>query len=282
MRWLAPLLLMCATATAAPKASNPAFLGIGMHDNQLVSANGAGRAGPCEIDSVTPGSGAQAAGVQPGDIILHVDGAEIANCDALVESVITREPSEYISLELLGRDRHRRTVKARLTSRGEIFHDRYAGRRVPSANVVALDDGRDVDLGEHNTRATIVGWFDPRCTSCKALLARVADWVAAHRDKAIGLAVTRTLGGEDLHTAAGRKKMQQSYALDLPVAMLDSGEGVTGDELLFSDLDRATLMVIDPRGVVQYVAPIAADGSDTDAALDELYAAAEQARLPRR
>ncbi len=282
MRWLG-LSMICAAsvAAAAPKASNPAFLGIGMHDNQMVGANGVGRVGPCVIDTVTPGGGAQAAGVQPGDVILHVDGADIANCDVLVETVIAREPSDYINLDL-ARDGRTRTVKARLTSRGEIFHNRYAGHSVSSANVVALDDGRDVDLSEHGTRATIVGWFDPRCTSCKALLARVADWVGTHRDKAIGLAVTRSLGGEDLHTAAGRKKMQQSYALDLPVAMLDSGEGVSSDELLFSDLDRATLMVIDPRGVVQYVAPIAADGTDTDAALDELFAAADQARLPRR
>ncbi len=282
MRWVG-LWVLCAAsvATATPKASNPAFLGIGMHDNQLVTSNGQGRVGPCVIDTVTPGGGAQAAGILPGDIILHVDGTEIANCDALVETVIAREPSDFISLEL-GRDGRVRTVKARLTSRGEIFHNRYAGRAVSSANVVALDDGRDVDLSERNRRATIVGWFDPRCTSCKALLARVADWVGTHREKVTGLAITRSLGGDDLRTAAGRKRMQSSYALDLPVAMLDTAEGYTGDDLLFSDTDRATLMVIDCRGVVQYVAPIAADGTDTDAALDELFAAADQARLPRR
>ena len=110
----------------------------------------------------------------------------------------------------------------------------------------------------------------------------MADWVGTHREKVTGLAITRSLGGDDLRTAAGRKRMQSSYALDLPVAMLDTAEGYTGDDLLFSDTDRATLMVIDCRGVVQYVAPIAADGTDTDAALDELFAAADQARLPRR
>jgi hypothetical protein len=85
-----------------------------------------------------------------------------------------------------------------------------------------------------------------------------------------------------VRTVAGRKRVQNSFALDLPLALVDNPDGAATDELLFSDLDRATLMVIDCRGVVAYVAPIAADGTDTDAALDELFAAADQARLPRR
>ena len=36
-------------------------------------------------------------------------------------------------------------------------------------------------------------------------------------------------------------------------------------------------MVVDCRGIVQFVAPIAPDSDDLDAALDELLAAAEQA-----
>ena len=275
MRWLGLLLICVASgvATAAPKASNPAFLGIGMRD--------AGPNGPCVIDSLTPGGGAQAAGVQVGDMVVQVESAPITTCDQLVESVVSREPSDYIALSLL-RNARVRVVKARLTSRGEIFHNRYAGRAVTGANLVGLDDGRDVDLSEMKGRATIVGWFDPRCTSCKALLARVADWVGNHRDKASALAVSRSLGGDDVRTPAGRKRVQSSFAIDLPLAMVDPADGLSGDELLFSDLDRATLMVIDCRGVVAYVAPIAADGTDTDAALDELFAAAALARLPRR
>ena len=280
MRWPGSLsfcvaICVASTAAAAPKASNPAFLGIGMHDNP--SPTPTGHVGPCIIDTVTPGGGAQAAGVQPGDIIMQVDGAAIGNCDQLVDSVIAREPSDVIRLDVL-RGSRVQSLKARLTSRGEIFHNRYAGRAVSGSTYVGLDDGRDIDLSTRTGRPTIVGWFDARCTSCKALLARVADWVGAHRDQATGLAITRTSGGEDLHTAAGRKRTQSGFAVDLPLAVVDPAEGAGGDDLLFSDADRATLMVIDCKGVVQYVAPIAADGSDTEAALDELYAAAAQAR----
>jgi hypothetical protein len=42
------------------------------------------------------------------------------------------------------------------------------------------------------------------------------------------------------------------------------------------DIDRVHFMVIDGHGTVQYVAPIAPSSDDTRAALDELYAAAEQ------
>ena len=40
-------------------------------------------------------------------------------------------------------------------------------------------------------------------------------------------------------------------------------------------------MVIDCRGVVRFVAPIAPDADDLDAALDEVLAAAEQAEHAR-
>lgn len=271
MRWLVPLMAVSATAVAAPKASNPTFLGIGMHDSQYASAMQPPRVGPCVIDSVTSGGGAQAAGVQPGDTILRLDGAQIENCDALVTAVTAHEPSEVVSLEVL-RDGRARTLRPRLSSRGELFHNRYAGRSV-ALDAIGLDDGHSIELAR--TKPTIVGWFSPRCTSCKALLARVADWAAAHKDAANALAVTLPTGPDDLSTAAARTKLQASYALDLPLALVQSAEG---DELLFGDPDRATLMVVDVRGTVRYVSPISPDASDTDAALDELYAAAAQAR----
>lgn len=265
------LVVLAGVASAAPRASNPTFLGIGMHDSSYASQAQPQRLGPCVIDSVTNGGGAQAAGVQPGDTILKLDGAPVENCDALVTAVTAHDPSEVVALEVL-RDGRTRTLKPRLSSRGELFHNRYAGRSI-ALDAIGLDDGHSVELGRG--KPTIVGWFSPRCTSCKALLARVADWAAAHRDTANALAVTLPTGPEDLSTAAARSKLQASYALDLPLALVQSAEG---DELLFGDPDRATLMIVDTRGVVRYVSPISPDASDTDAALDELYAAASQAR----
>jgi len=48
------------------------------------------------------------------------------------------------------------------------------------------------------------------------------------------------------------------------------------------DDDRVYFFVIDCRGVVQLVAPIAPDADDIDASADEVAAAAEQAEHLRR
>ena len=46
---------------------------------------------------------------------------------------------------------------------------------------------------------------------------------------------------------------------------------------MISDRERLGVIVIDGRGTVQYVGPIAPNSDDTDAVLDELFAAADQA-----
>ena len=46
--------------------------------------------------------------------------------------------------------------------------------------------------------------------------------------------------------------------------------------------ERVFFMVIDGHGVVRFVAPLAPNADDLDAALDDLLAAAEQAEHARR
>ena len=96
------------------------------------------------------------------------------------------------------------------------------------------------------------------------------------------LAVTRRRSRSRHHAGACRP------ALDVPLALADP---TLYEEFTIPDTERIHFMVIDCRGVVQYVAPIAPNADDTDAVLDELFAAAEQAvaardpvarRCPRR
>jgi hypothetical protein len=61
--------------------------------------------------------------------------------------------------------------------------------------------------------------------------------------------------------------------LDMPLFAADYD---TYAQFAMRDVDRVHFVVIDGRGVVQYVAPILPDTEDTAAMLDELYAAAEQ------
>jgi hypothetical protein len=53
------------------------------------------------------------------------------------------------------------------------------------------------------------------------------------------------------------------------------------EHLALKDSERISFMVIDCRGVVRFVAPIAPEADDLDAALDDILAAAEQAEHQR-
>jgi len=56
--------------------------------------------GPCLITQVQPGSAADKAGVQVGDIVTKVDGEAVANFEELTDRVGTRGPGEKVELEI--------------------------------------------------------------------------------------------------------------------------------------------------------------------------------------
>jgi membrane-associated protease RseP (regulator of RpoE activity) len=56
--------------------------------------------GPCLITHVQEGSAAADAGVQIGDIVLHIDGQPVANFESLTDLVGRRGPGDTIELEI--------------------------------------------------------------------------------------------------------------------------------------------------------------------------------------
>lgn len=56
--------------------------------------------GPCLITHVQDGSAAADAGIQIGDIVLHIDGAPVANFEALTDLVGRRGPGDKIELDI--------------------------------------------------------------------------------------------------------------------------------------------------------------------------------------
>lgn len=274
------LAALCAAAPApagasAAKASNPAFLGIGMDDS---AGGGVRGVGPCMITSIEAGSGAEAAMLQPGDVIERVDAQAIPSCDTLVSLIQSKAPGTVIEMEIRRRALPLR-IRAELLTRDEILRRRLVGQEVPPAEVLRVEDGAQVELGAER-RAMIVGWFPTSCGGCGALLGRVARWSRerAPRRAPIGVvAVTADLGLR--RSAAENLELLRlaQRALDVPLLATDAD---TYAQFAVRDADRIHFMVIDGRGIVQYVAPIVPDTDDTAAMLDELYAAAEQATHP--
>lgn len=61
-------------------------------------------AGPCEIRTVEPGSAADQAGLRSGDVILSIDGADVASFDELTERLGERSPGDVLHLTVARRD----------------------------------------------------------------------------------------------------------------------------------------------------------------------------------
>src|SRR5256885_833367 len=83
---------LVSTASAAPRASNPAFLGIRMHD--------ATASGPCIIEVVTQDGPAEAAGLRGGDLVLAVDRKPIATCSALLDAITSHAPGDSVEIRV--------------------------------------------------------------------------------------------------------------------------------------------------------------------------------------
>ena len=70
------------------------------------------------IEEVTPGSGADDAGLQPDDIIVAVDGREITSMSDLVVAIRRFQPGDTVEITYL-RDGQQRTVEVTLVDRDD-------------------------------------------------------------------------------------------------------------------------------------------------------------------
>jgi membrane-associated protease RseP (regulator of RpoE activity) len=268
---LSALLVALAPLTAvADESSNPAFLGVGMHD----ASSGTGVAGPCIIDTVTKDSGAHAAGLRGSDIIVALDTTLIPNCDGLVKAIQNRVAGQHVKIEIR-RNGISSTLDATLPSRADVLSKRFVGKPIPLTTLLRVDDQSVGDLTSRG-KTTIVGWFDQsRCSTCASAFAKINDWV---KSKAKGSGSISVYGVTAAHT-----KSVPETALDLKVAQrnfdvpLMVADTETFGELSITDIKRIHFMVIDCRGIVSYTTPLKPDADDRGAVLEELYAATEQA-----
>ena len=262
VRGLAGLaVVLSLVAPAAAKPSNPAFLGVGMNSINLPSGV------VCQISLVTPGSSASEAGLRAQDVFVAIDGQQITTCDTLIDVIQAREAGQQVKIQVR-REGQVITVKTQLLTRAELLRRRFVNQVLPTASVVRFDDRSDAAIDAHG-KTTIIGWFEPRCAGCPGAFSAIDRWARKRARPVHLLAATRPPQSNNID-----ELKPIAAALDVPLLVADEE---TFEKFSITDVDRVFFMVIDCRGIVSYVAPIAPDADDVDAALDELYAAAEQA-----
>jgi hypothetical protein len=256
--------MVAATGRADTLRSDPAFLGIGMSDYPAPN-----NAMACQVNSVTRNTGADAAGLSVGDVIVRIDGVMVSSCDELSTIITGHSSGDSVPIELLGS--MKRTIVAQLSSRTEVMRRGLVGR--PLDVELAIPDGKNLvplDLSGRG-RVTLVGWFEPGCADCASVFSRVAKWTRTGRtNDAYAVTIDRgSTPGPSLGT---------QFRFDIPVAFT-TPSGL--DSPIIFDGKRIMFMVIDTHGQVSYIAPVAPGADDLDAALDELFVAADHARADR-
>ena len=269
MRWLFPL--VCLALGASVAEARP-FLGVQMHD--LGPQQGAG---PCVIEAVTKGTGAELAGLRPGDVFATIAGTEIAACSEVIKVIQSRDPGELVAIGVR-RNGLETTIKANLYSIDEILRRRYVGRLLPSAQLISVEDRSESDFGAQRGKTTIISWFSPgTCEGCTRVLDKVVRWQKTQPAKGAPISVVSATSDRNKTVTDNLESMKKlARSLDVPLFVTDFG---TYDQftLAAASGDRINFMVVDQRGVVQHVALIAPESDDVRASLDELYAAVEQA-----
>src|SRR5262249_7530209 len=91
VRWVGlAACVLISTASAAPRSSNPAFLGIQMHDTPS----------GCQIDFATQDGPAEAAGLRRDEVGTTVDGKPTANCSVLLAAITSHRPGDAVEIKV--------------------------------------------------------------------------------------------------------------------------------------------------------------------------------------
>lgn len=264
MRWLPILAVLAGSAGAEPRASNPAFLGIGLQDTPV----------GCMATRVLGAGPAKDAGIHDGDLILAFDGKALAGtpvgpCSTLQALIIARAPGDTIRLDIR-RGLDALAIHVALSTRAEVAHRRFVGHRFTATLEDADDPRRTHDIDDLRGRPVVLGLFHADgCVGCAAVFDRLRD------------GLRERLGGDNLPEIFAVTPENKQSTTPLAKLFNSSVPLATGPTDLFlqGDLfetDRIYFLIIDTGGIVRSVSPIAPDSDDLDAALDEVLAAVEQ------
>ena len=93
-----------------------------------------------KLDGFTEGSPAEKAGMEPGDIVVKIDGKPVETLSALQRTIRTHQPGDVVDLEVVRFGEHK-NFKVKLDRGAERRQSRRVERR-PARNGRRADVGR--------------------------------------------------------------------------------------------------------------------------------------------
>ncbi|HEX2254878.1 MAG TPA: Do family serine endopeptidase [Thermoanaerobaculia bacterium] len=179
-------------------------LGVSISDVTAVDAEvyGLERVAGAEIAFVQPDTPAARAGLQPGDVVVALDGEDIDSGNALTTQLARREPGERVTLTIV-RDRQRRPVEVELgqfETNGEQQADRDRDRgpeELLGFNVEPLTPQTARRLGFDETEGVVIANVVPFSPAARAGLAPGQRLLAVN-GRPVGSAAEVRRAGEGL------------------------------------------------------------------------------------
>jgi hypothetical protein len=257
--------IVTGTLAHAGTPSNPAFLGVVMDPTRTVGQG-------CPIISVMSDGAGAMAGLRSGDSVLALDGTVTLNCNDMHSLIVAHQPGDNVRIDVL-RSGGRLVLHALLLTRAEVLDRRFVGHTLDNVELTDAEDHSSLEVSELRGATRIVAWFDAdHCLECDSLLRAVQRGIDTRTRGATKLLAVTT--DADGHLA----KSGLADKLGVPLAFAPP-QFAEGASLL--EADRAYFMVFDSHGIVRFITPVAPEGDDVEAGVDEVLAAAEQAERAR-
>jgi peroxiredoxin len=168
-------------------------------------------------------------------------------------------------------------IKATLSTRADVQHRCFVGQTLPQVETTDIDNPEnEIDLGQLRGKTTVLALFRlDHCVGCGPVLDRISDGIALRMKGD----VSATVLGVTSHADNKEMPKRAGFSSTVPIAVADERDY---SDLTLKETDRIQVMVLDCRGIVRFVAPLAPSSDDLDAAVDEVLAAVEQADHLRR
>jgi peroxiredoxin len=198
------------------------------------------------VGGVVPGSPAALAGVQPGDVLLRLDGHAVQGPADVVRSVEGRRVGERVGLVLRRGDRERLfavTLAPRPDEEG-VMRMSYVGASAPPFDSLHVVEGNLApQLGALRGQVVVLEFWARWCLPCHLLVPIMNRW--SHRFAAEGVRVIGVTAASIRETRAAAVEVGIHYAV-----LADPTANTTR---AYRAIALPTVFVIDRRGVVRDV-----------------------------